>query len=105
MDKQLQIEEFEKYMRTQDMAENTIRAYLFAIRQYFQIYPELTYSDLQLYKLHLIEHYKPQTINLRIHALNCFLNYLEWPDSPIMQVRDSREGLLPGPLPGPGSAR
>ncbi|RAZ82642.1 integrase, partial [Klebsiella oxytoca] len=53
MDKQLQIEEFEKYMRTQDMVENTIRAYLFAIRQYFQIYPELTYSDLQLYKLHL----------------------------------------------------
>ena len=87
MDKQLQLEEFENYMRTQDMADNTIRAYLFAIRQYFQIYPELTYSDLQLYKLHLIEHYKPQTINLRIHALNCFLNYLEWPDSPIMQVR------------------
>ncbi len=87
MDKQLQLEEFENYMRTQDMADNTIRAYLFAIRQYFQIYPELTYTDLQLYKLHLIEHYKPQTINLRIHALNCFLNYQEWPDSPIMQVR------------------
>lgn len=92
--KELQLEEFENYLIIQNMSENTIRSYRYAIRQFFQLYPELTYSNLQLYKLYLLEHYKPRTVNLRIHALNCFLNYTEWPDSPIIQVRIQQKAFL-----------
>lgn len=91
---EIQLEEFEKYLLVHNMSENTIRSYLYAIRQYFQLYPELTDSSLQLYKLYLLEHYKPRTVNLRIHALNCFLNYTEWPDTPIMQVRIQQKVFL-----------
>ncbi len=91
---EIQLEEFEKYLLVHNMSENTIRSYLYAVRQYFQLYPELTDSSLQLYKLFLLEHYKPRTVNLRIHALNCFLNYTEWPDTPIMQVRIQQKVFL-----------
>lgn len=94
MEIQTQIDAFEHYLRVQNLSENTIRSYCFAVRQYFRMYPELTCSNLQLYKLYLLEHYKPGTVNLRIHALNCFLHYLEWPESPIMQVRIQQKAFL-----------
>ncbi len=94
MDKEIQFEEFQNYLVIQNMAENTIRSYLYAIRQYFRLYTDLNFSNLQMYKLYLLEHYKPQTVNLRIHALNCFLNYAEWPDSHILQVRVQQKSFV-----------
>lgn len=94
MDKQIQMEEFKNYLIAQNMAENTIRAYLYAVRQYYQLYAELTFSNLQLYKLYLLENYKPQTVNLRINALNSFLTYAEWPDERILQVRVQQKTFL-----------
>lgn len=94
MDKEIQLDEFRNYLIMQNMSEHTIRSYLYAARQYFRLYPELTDDHLQLYKLYLLEHYKPQTVNLRINALNCFLGYAEWPDSPILQVRIQQKGFL-----------
>lgn len=94
MDLQAQLNAFEDYLTVQNLSKNTIRSYLFAVRQYFQIYPELTLPNLQMYKLYLLEHYKPQTVNLRIHALNGYLNYLEWPDSRILQVRIQQKAFL-----------
>lgn len=94
MNKQIQLEEFKHYLMMHNMADNTIRSYLFAVRQYFELYPELTFSNLQLYKVHLLEHYKPQTVNLRIYAINSFLRYCEWPDQPILQVRIQQKAFL-----------
>lgn len=91
---EIQLAEFETYLQIHNMSEHTIRSYRYAIRQYFQLYPELTCSNLQLYKLYLLEHYKPRTVNLRIHALNCFLAYTEWPDTPILQVRIQQKSFV-----------
>lgn len=89
-----QTEGFEHYLKKQNLSENTIRAYLSAVRQYFLLYPELTVFNLQMYKLYLVEHYKPQTVNLRIHAVNSYLDYSRWQDSRILQVRIQQKGFL-----------
>ena len=94
MEKESQIHGFTDYLSTQNLSPNTVRAYLAAIRQYFSLYPELNHPSLQMYKLYLLEHYKPQTVNLRINALNSFLTYLEWPDSRIMQIRVQQKWFL-----------
>ena len=88
------LEGFERHLIIQNMAENTIRSYRFAVRQYFQFYPELTSFDLQLYKLYLLEHYKPRTVNLRIHAMNALLDYVEWPEGRLSQVKIQQKGFL-----------
>lgn len=67
---------FQDYLTVHNMASNTIHVYLYAIEQFYSLFPHLTISNLQLYKVYLLEHYKPQTVNLRIRAVNCYLEHL-----------------------------
>jgi site-specific recombinase XerD len=67
------IEKFETYLRGQHLSENTIAVYLFALRQFSTRYDTVTQKNLRSYKVWLMEHYKPQTVNLRIRAMNCYL--------------------------------
>ena len=46
---------FKDELRRQNMSENTIRAYLSALRQFFRIYPELTAANLRLYNVYVSE--------------------------------------------------
>ena len=67
------IEEFERYLRGTILSENTISSYLFALRQYSSQHDGITKKNLRAYKVWLIENYKPQTVNLRLRAINCYL--------------------------------
>ena len=67
------IEEFERHLRGTNLSENTISSYLFAVRQYNDQYGEATQRNLRAYKVWLIENYKPKTVNLRLRAINCYL--------------------------------
>jgi site-specific recombinase, phage integrase family len=67
------VEKFEIALRESNMAENTIRAYIYAVNDYFSKYKTLNKRNLLLYKTNIIEQFKPKTVNLRIQALNKFL--------------------------------
>ena len=68
----MNIENFETYLRQGNMAENTIAAYLYAVKEYYSRHKELNKRNLLVYKTYLIEKLKPKTVNLRIH--NKFLS-------------------------------
>jgi len=57
------------------MAENTISAYVYAVNDYFSKYKTLNKRNLLLYKANIIEQFRPKTVNLRIQALNKFLDH------------------------------
>jgi site-specific recombinase xerD len=65
--------QFERHLRDTDLSENTITSYLFAVRQFSGQYSGVTLKNLRAYKMWLIENYKPQTVNLRLRAINCYL--------------------------------
>ena len=65
--------DFERHLRDQNLSENTISSYLFAVRQFNNQYGEVNQKNLRAYKLWLIESYKPKTVNLRLRAINCYL--------------------------------
>ena len=67
------IKEFERHLRGSNLSENTISSYMFAVRQYQEQYAEVTLKNLKAYKVWLIESYKPKTVNLRLRAINCYL--------------------------------
>lgn len=71
----MDIHSFENALRNGNMAENTIRAYLYALREFTSQQKELTKRDLLIYKTYLIESYKPKTVNLRIQAINKYLDF------------------------------
>ena len=66
-------EDFEMYLRQGNMAENTVAAYLYAVKEYYTRHKELNKRNLLIYKTYLIETFKPKTVNLRIQALNKYL--------------------------------
>ena len=66
-------ENFERHLRGSNLSENTISAYLFATRQFDVQYGSVTQKNLRAYKTWLIDSYKPQTVNLRLRAINCYL--------------------------------
>ena len=70
------MEEFENYLRKNNLAEKTISSYLFSIKKYYSIYDEITKKNLLTFKGDLIETYKPKTVNLRIQAINKYLDYI-----------------------------
>ena len=43
-----------------NMAENTIAAYLYAVREYYSRHKELNKRNLLVYKTYLIEKFKPK---------------------------------------------
>lgn len=67
------ITKFERHLRENNLSQNTIASYQFAVKQYNEQYEELTQSNLKAYKMWLIESYKPKTVNLRLRAINCYL--------------------------------
>ncbi|MCC8135992.1 MAG: site-specific integrase [Ruminococcus sp.] len=67
------MEKFERHLKGLNLSENTISSYTFALKQYNEKYGEVTRKNLRQYKVWLIENYKPQTVNLRLRAINCYL--------------------------------
>ena len=72
----MNIENFETYLRQGYMAENTIAAYHYAVKDYYSRHKELNKRTLLVYKTYLIEKFKPKTVNLRIQAMNKYLDYM-----------------------------
>ena len=87
-------ERFRDYLTSKNMSANTICVYCYAVRQFFEIHEELTLATLQLYKVYLLEHYKPQTVNLRIRALNCYMEYLNHKDSKMTMIKIQQKMYL-----------
>ena len=69
------VESFKTALRESNMAENTISAYVYAVNDYFSKHKTLNKRNLLLYKANIIEQFRPKTVNLRIQALNKFLEH------------------------------
>lgn len=69
------MQEFKKFLEKQELSANTVSSYLWTLRYFQQNYPSLSKENLQAYKGYLMEHFKPQTTNLRLQAINKFLEF------------------------------
>lgn len=69
------ITDFKEFLSQGNMAKNTISAYCYAVQDFLSRHKDLNKKTLLLYKAYLIESFKPKTVNLRIQALNKYLEY------------------------------
>ncbi len=70
------MDKFEEFLVKQNLAKNTISAYKTAISGFLTEYKEITKKNLLLYKTNLIENLKPKSVNLKIQALNRYLEFI-----------------------------
>jgi len=88
------LSDFRTYLELHNMAENTIHAYLHAVGQFLDMYSQISHDTLLLYKCYLMEHYKPQTVNQRIRAMNCFVESLHLTEAHVIMVRVQQKSFL-----------
>ena len=88
------VEKFKDFLVQSNMAENTITAYIYAVNEFKSKYKDLTKKNLLLYKTYLIETFKPKTVNLRIQALNKYLDYIRKPQLKLKSVKVQQKTYL-----------
>lgn len=86
--------EFEKTLKKENYAENTIIAYRYAIKSYCGLFGEINKENLLQYKSYLIEHSKPKSVNLRIRGINKYLEFIGRPELEIKAVKTPRASFL-----------
>jgi len=69
------VTKFQKFLEKSDLSQSTIRSYVWTIDHFTTQYEKIDKENLLAYKGWLIEHFKAQTVNLRLQALNKFLEY------------------------------
>lgn len=88
------LEEFEAHLRRSNLSENTISSYLLTIRMYRQLSGEITKQNLLAFKGYLIETYKPKTVNLRIQAINKYLEFIKKDKLRLAPVKIQQKNFL-----------
>ena len=70
------LDKFRKYLEKLELAENTLQSYLWTVQYFLNNYSEVSKENLMAYKGFLMEHFKPQTVNLRLQGINKYLEFM-----------------------------
>lgn len=85
---------FEEYLRKENLSENTITSYLWTVNYFNANYDVVSKENLLAYKGYLMEFFKPKTVNLRIQAINKYLEYLEEQHLQLKAVKVQQKNFL-----------
>ena len=69
------VTQFKSYLAKTNLAENTITSYVWTMTYFLEHYKEVNKKNLLAYKGYLVENFKPQTVNLRLQAVNRYLEF------------------------------
>ena len=70
------INKFKEFLLQENMSKNTIDAYIYAVNAFFSQHQVVNKTNLLAHKSYLIDNFKPKTVNLRIQALNKYLDFM-----------------------------
>lgn len=87
-------ETFEQHLRRGNLSENTIHSYLWTVEFYHTHYSEISKENLLAYKGYLMEFFKPKTVNLRIQAMNKYLEFLRKDHLRLKAVKVQQKNFL-----------
>ena len=85
---------FQSFLERSGFAKNTVSAYVETVRLFLARYGRVSEKSLCDYKVFLLEHYKPKTVNLRLHALNKYLEFIHADTFKIKGVKDPQRAFL-----------
>lgn len=71
------MDKFKTFLLRENLSQNTISAYIIAVKDFKSKYEEVTKKNLLLFKTYLIETFKPKSVNLKIQAINRYLEFIK----------------------------
>ena len=85
---------FERELRKENYAENTVTAYKHAVAEYFHQFKAVSKENLLRHKSWLIENYNPKTVNLRVRGIKKYLDFIDKADLAIKMVKTPKSTFL-----------
>lgn len=85
---------FEDYLIGRGLSTNTRTAYLYASKQFSEMFDEITNLNLDAYKTYLQDNYSAKTINMRVNGMNAYLDYLGKADKRLRSVKIQQKPFL-----------
>lgn len=71
------VTKFESFLAKSDLARNTVSSYVWTVNHFLENYGDVNKENLLAYKGFLIENFKLQTVNLRLQAINKYLEFIK----------------------------
>jgi len=94
-------EKFEAHLRKNNLSENTITSYLWTVNFYLLRYGKVNEGNLLSYKGFLLEKHKPKTVNLRIQAINKYLEFLGKDELKLKFIKVQQKSFLENVISNP----
>ena len=66
---------FKAWLREEELSKNTINSYVFAVKDFFTKYNELSKANLILWKQEMLKVKSPKTVNLRLCAIDRWIEF------------------------------
>ena len=85
---------FHKHLAKTNLAKNTITSYLWTVDYFLNHYKEVNKKNLLAYKGYLVENFKPQTVNLRLQAINKYLEFTKQEKLKVKFVKVQQKNFL-----------
>ena len=85
---------FKEHLRKSNLSENTITSYLWTVEYYHANYDAISKENLLAYKGYLMEFYKPKTVNLRVQAINKYLEFTKQEKLKVKFVKVQQKNFL-----------
>lgn len=90
----MKVIEFKKQLKRSGLSDNTIESYIWTVRYFLEHYETINEENLHAYKGYLIEFFKPKTVNLRIQAMNKYLDFLGKSNLHLKAVKIQQKSFL-----------
>ena len=88
------VTKFKNYLAKTNLAKNTVNSYVWTVEYFFNHYGEVNKKNLLAYKGYLVEHFKPQTVNLRLQGINKFLEFTKQEKLKVKFVKVQQKNFL-----------
>ena len=85
---------FKEKLIAENLSANTIRSYVYSVKSYLNSYEEQSTSNLLQYKDYLIKNCKSKTVNLRILAINKYLEFMGKENLRLKMVKTQQKTFL-----------
>ena len=72
----LMVQKYQAFLEKSDLSKNTVTSYVWTVNHFLSYYGEINKENLLAYKGFLMEHFSPQTINLRLQGINKYLEFI-----------------------------
>lgn len=87
-------DEFREWLIENERSENTISNYLYSVKQFFALYPEVTKKNMIAFKQKKLEECSPKTAANRCIAMNQYCDFIGHPECKVKSIKIHKQNTV-----------